>query len=255
LIPFVLSPIKPNQNNPVKWIDLTYARPEENLACDEALLDQCEEGLEGEVLRFWEPSNHFVVLGYSNRWKSEVDAPACAERRIPVLRRCSGGGTVLQGPGCLNYSLILKIEGDRTLGTITETNRHVLERNAAALGSLLPTRPLVQGHTDLTMGALKFSGNSQRRRRHFTLMHGTFLLRFDLDLIQKCLLMPSLQPDYRRGRPHGQFIMNLGLDPRDVKNALKNEWKATKTLSAGPDARVEALAKTVYATEAWNRKF
>ena len=106
----------------MKWIDLTYPSPEENLACDEALLDLCEEGAEGEILRFWEPSAYFVVLGYSNRWTTEVDSPACAKLGIPIFRRCSGGGTVLQGPGCLNYSLILKIEGDRTLATITGTN-------------------------------------------------------------------------------------------------------------------------------------
>ena len=47
----------------MKWIDLTYDSPAENLACDEALLDHCEEGGEGEILRFWEPSAFFVVLG------------------------------------------------------------------------------------------------------------------------------------------------------------------------------------------------
>ncbi len=239
----------------MKWIDHTYARPEENLACDEVLLDQCEEGLEGEVLRFWEPANPFVVLGYSNQWKTEVDAPACAARAIPVLRRCSGGGTILQGPGCLNYSLILKIEGDRTLSSVTETNRFVMERNASALGSLLPARPLVQGHTDLTVGPLKFSGNSQRRRRHFTLMHGTFLLRFDLSLVEKCLPMPSMEPQYRGHRPHGAFLTNLNLDAADVKNALKNEWKANGGPATAPDARIRALADSVYATDSWNRKF
>lgn len=239
----------------MKWIDHTYARPEDNLACDEALLDQCEEGLEGEVLRFWEPTDPFVVLGYSNRWKSEVDVPACAELGIPVLRRCSGGGTVLQGPGCLNYSLILKIEGDRTLSSITETNRYILERNAAAIGSLLPSPPLVLGHTDLTVGALKFSGNSQRRRKHFTLMHGTFLLRFDLSLVEKCLPMPSLEPDYRRHRPHAAFITNLDLTSADVKNALRIEWKAEGRLSSPPDERVRQLSAKIYKTDEWNRKF
>jgi len=239
----------------MKWIDHTYARPEENLACDEVLLDQCEEGLEGEVLRFWEPADPFVVLGYSNRWSSEVDVPACAARGIPVLRRCSGGGTILQGPGCLNYSLILKIERDRTLSSITETNRYVMERNAAALGTVLPARPLVQGHTDLTVGPLKFSGNSQRRRKHFTLMHGTFLLRFDLSLVEKCLPMPSLEPEYRGHRPHGAFITNLTLGADVVKNALKNEWKALDGPAALPHERVARLADDVYATDDWNRKF
>ena len=239
----------------MKWIDLTYASPAENLACDEVLLDFCEENGTDEILRFWEPMDHFVALGYSNRWNSEVNIPACAARGIPVLRRCSGGGTVLQGPGCLNYSLILKIEGDRTLASITETNRMVLEKNAAALSPLLPERPQVQGHTDLTLGPRKFSGNAQRRRRHFTLMHGTFLVGFDLALLEKCLPMPSLQPDYRRNRPHRDFVMNLDVKAAEIKSALKIEWKATRPLESLPQARVTSLAQSVYMTDAWNRKF
>ena len=92
----------------MKCLDLTLRTPAENLACDEGLLDFCEGGCGHEILRFWEPQTHFVVLGHANRVATEVDREACERLGIPVLRRCSGGGTVLQGPGCLNYSLILK---------------------------------------------------------------------------------------------------------------------------------------------------
>ena len=96
----------------MKYLDLTLPTPEENLACDEALLDGCDDGDGPEVLRFWEPQKHFVVVGYSNRVESEVNVAACSELGIPILRRCSGGGTVLQGPGCLDYSLILRIDSN-----------------------------------------------------------------------------------------------------------------------------------------------
>src|SRR3989442_6260317 len=96
----------------VKYLDLTLPTHAENLACDEALLDWCDERDGPEVLRFWEPRQHFVVVGYGNRVEREVNVAACHELSIPVLRRCSGGGTVLQGPGCLDYSLILPIDSD-----------------------------------------------------------------------------------------------------------------------------------------------
>src|SRR6266404_876476 len=89
----------------MKYIDLTLGTPAENLACDEALLNMCEEGLEGEILRFWEPKETFVVVGYANQAAREANLEACRAGNVPVLRRCSGGGTVLQGLGCLNYSL------------------------------------------------------------------------------------------------------------------------------------------------------
>ena len=44
-------------------LNLTLPSPEENLACDEALLDACEEGARPETLRFWEPERHFSTTG------------------------------------------------------------------------------------------------------------------------------------------------------------------------------------------------
>src|ERR1041384_3554800 len=93
----------------MKLLDLTLPTPAENLACDEALLDACEGGAADEVLRFWESSTPFVVVGYGNKVAREVNVAACEARGIPILRRCSGGGTVVQGPGCLSYALVLRI--------------------------------------------------------------------------------------------------------------------------------------------------
>src|SRR4051794_13262168 len=105
-------------------LDLTYDSPAANLALDEALLDACEIG-GAEVLRFWESPKYFVVVGYSNKVDTEVNVSECRKRNVPVLRRCSGGGTVLQGPGCLNYSLILNFDTDPKLQTIPGANCHI----------------------------------------------------------------------------------------------------------------------------------
>src|SRR5258708_4722571 len=91
------------------FCDLTFPSPEENLACDEALLESAEAGPGFELLRVWEPAAYFVVVGYANKAAAEANLPFCKANDIPVLRRCTGGGTVLQGPGCINYSLILRI--------------------------------------------------------------------------------------------------------------------------------------------------
>src|SRR5947208_7670323 len=155
----------------MKLLDLTFPTPAENLACDEALLDWCDAGDGTEVLRFWEPQQHFVAVGYSNRVEREVNVEACRELGIPILRRCSGGGTVLQGPGCLNFSLILRIDSDPALQTVTGTNRFVMERNRAKLEPLLTrssrrkealtskseirnpkSEIAVRGHTDIVLG-------------------------------------------------------------------------------------------------------
>jgi len=254
--------------DPMTFLDLTFQTPAENLAGDEALLDWFEEHGGDGLLRFWEPANYFAVLGYGNQVATEVNVSACAVEGIPILRRCSGGGTVLQGPGCLNYSLVLKIEEHGPLANITAANRFIMEKNRRAIETegrrqKEECRIGIRGCTDLALepqspatGAhLKFSGNAQRRRKHFLLFHGTFLLQFDLALIDRFLRMPSKEPDYRKGRSHKDFLTNLDLPAEAVKRALHQEWGATAPLEVVPRDAIALLARDKYVTDGWNLRF
>ena len=242
-------------------LDLTLPAPAENLACDEALLDAAESGDGGEVLRFWESPDYFVVVGYANKVATEVNVGACEARRIPILRRCSGGGTVVQGPGCLNYALVLQITEAGPTRNISTANQFIMERNRDVLARLasdfrLPTSDIqVRGHTDLAVAGLKFSGNSQRRRKHFLLFHGSFLLSFKLALVTELLPMPSLQPDYRNHRAHGEFITNLNASSSAVKTALCRAWNTCAPLPAVPSAAIQKLVAEKYSKAEWNLKF
>ncbi len=237
-------------------LDLTLPTPAENLALEEFLLDSAETGASGEVLRFWESPTPFVVVGYANRITTEVNVAACAARNIPIYRRCSGGGTVVQGPGCLNYAVVLRITEEGPTRTIHTANQYVMERTRRAIASLnsqLATLNCsVRGHTDLALGELKFCGNAQRRRKHYLLFHGSLLLNFDLPLISELLNMPSLQPDYRNGRTHDKFVMNLGLPAADVKVALTAEWRAQAAVGPAPVVSGELVRK--YNSVDWNFK-
>jgi len=242
----------------MKLLDLSFQSPAENLACDEALLDYFEEHGGDGVLRFWEPRNYFVVVGYANEVAKEVDVPSCEADEIPILRRCSGGGTVLQGPGCLNYSLVAPIAGDGSLQNIRSANQFIMERNRAALKLKLrieSSKVEVAGHTDLVLDQAKFSGNAQRRKKHFLLFHGTFLLNFNIPLIEKYLRMPSKQPGYRQNRSHEDFLMNLNLPAVEVKGALCNAWGVTQPLNVIPRDAIALLARDKYVTKEWNFKF
>lgn len=253
----------------VKLLDLTLPTPAENLACDEALLDWCDEN-GGEALRFWEPAQHFVVVGYANKIAAEANQAACAENGIGIYRRCSGGGTVLQGPGCLNYALVLQISQDGPLGSITGTNQFVMERNRQAVeraasrppemtesAGIIPP-PLhvkIRGHTDLAVGDRKFSGNAQRRKRRALLFHGTLLWNFELALIAQFLNLPTLQPCYRQGRSHLEFLMNLPVASSRLKISLQRAWGAGEELLPFSEATIRKLVSEKYGNFAWNGKF
>ncbi len=237
-------------------LDLNPAPPAENLAADEAVLDWCEAGNGEDTLLFWEPRETFVVVGYANKVATEVNVAACETQGVPIFRRCSGGGTVVQMRGGLNYSLILRIGETGPTRSITAANQFIMEKNRAAIASLLPAAEVsVRGHTDLCIGEKKFAGNSQRRRKNFLLFHGTLLLNCELSLIGELLRMPSLQPDYRARRPHSDFVTNLQLPAAQVKAALAREWQAETDLKNLPHAEISRLAREKYSTREWNFRF
>ncbi len=247
----------------MKLLDLPFSSPAENLAADEALLDWCESGDGEETLLFWEPRETFVVVGYANKIATEVNVAACEQKNVPIFRRCSGGGTVVQMAGGLNYSLILRIEENDATRSITSANKFIMEKNAEAIETLLPKlktqnsklKISVRGHTDLCLGDLKFAGNSQRRRKNFLLFHGTLLLNCDLSLVSELLQMPSLEPDYRANRSHEEFVTNLNLPAQKVKAALAKIWNANEDLKNPPLENISKLALEKYSTREWNFKF
>jgi lipoate-protein ligase A len=239
----------------VKYCDLTLATPEKNLACDEALLDLADDGSGSEVLRFWEPDRYFVVLGYANRAATEANLEFCQRQGIPVLRRCTGGGTVLQGPGCLNYSLVLRIAESGPLHSISTTNGHILERHRAALAPLLAGAVKRQGQSDLASRGLKFCGNAQRRKKRFLLFHGSLLLDLDMALVEQALPLPSKEPSYRGGRSHADFLLNLRMRPADLKMALRRAWNADEPSDDIPHDRIGTLIREKYGLADWNLKF
>ena len=236
---------------------LPPSSPAELLAWDDALLEATEAGWP-ETLWFWEAASPFVVIGYGQEIAREVDEAACVQRQVPILRRCSGGGTVAQGPGCLNYGLTLKIEETGPLSTITGANRWIMERNRRALATLLGDGVHVRGHTDLALvgphGERKFSGNAQRRKRQALLFHGTILCQFDLSLIAELLRFPSAQPDYRESRKHLDFVANTGLAASTVMKALCEEWHAVESLTHLPTTEMRQALADRYGRPEWHHR-
>ena len=231
--------------------------PAELLATEEALLEYGEE-VGGAFLGFWEARNYFVVVGYGKQVAAEVYEEECGRLNIPILRRASGGGTVLQGPGCLNYTLVLPIDAAEELGSITSTNVYIMQRTHATIAALVNGDVRVQGYTDLTWNGLKFSGNAQRRKRRCLLFHGSFLLNFDLELISRTLKSPAQQPEYRKQRPHSEFITNLKVERSRVEGALREVWNVTERtpakVIAEVRARAAALVESKYSRDEWNRR-
>lgn len=250
----------------MQLLALSLPTAAENLALDEALLEQAEAslGTAQSLLRLWESPEPAVVLGRSGKVAEEVDQAACANAGVAILRRASGGGTVAIGPGCLQYSVVLKTAEFPAAASIAGAHAFVLERVAQAVAAALVARrggltPAVAsaavqraGDSDLLWNSRKFSGNSLRIKRHCVLYHGTLLYDYPLARVSALLREPARQPEYRGRKPHGEFIANLPVSAADLRSALIQVWNAFSPAADWPREQVARLTAEKYRSDAWN---
>ena len=237
----------------MKFLDLTLDSAAENLALDEGLLLEAEAGRFGEVLRIWEGSKPAVVLGSGCKSTEDVKEAACVRDGVPVLRRSSGGGTVLLGTGCLLYSLVLAYDRADELREIHSSYSFILGEIVRALRDRVAGIETV-GISDLAVRGLKCSGNAQQRKRHHLLHHGTLLYAFPLDRVEEYLHLPERQPDYRQGRGHEAFLCNLPMSRGTLIECLRNIWEADQVIDIWPVEVVEQLVLEKYSSPAWVRR-
>jgi lipoate-protein ligase A len=234
-------------------LDLTLPSLAENIALDEALLLTAESGHGGEVMRFWEWPAPAVVLGAGGRLADDVAESACSADGVPILRRSSGGGTVLLGRGCLLYTLILAYEREPALTDIRRSYHLLLGRIGQALAE--GNGPIEQaGISDLVFAGRKFSGTAQQRKRSFLLHHGTLLYDMDLSLISRYLHEPPRQPEYRGGRSHLAFVGNLPLHHDEIKERMRRVWCAVASGAAWSAEEVSRLIADKYDNPQWTRR-
>jgi lipoate-protein ligase A len=192
---------------------------EQHLEEDWHLFLAVEAGSFDYLFRTWESSRPAVVLGRNNLPGDHINLEACDRDGIPVLRRCSGGGAVVVGPGCLNYALAISLVSRPGIADVAASFRIILGRIVKAID--VPGVAL-EGDGDLAIGGRKVSGTAQRRGRRALLHHGTLLYDFDAALASRYLREPRRQPDYRQRRSHADFLGNLPVAADALRRSLSH---------------------------------
>ena len=234
-------------------LDLTLPDIAGNLALDEAVLLAAEAGAGGEVLRVWENPAYAVVVGAGGSVAIDVNVAACAADGVPVARRASGGGTVVVGPGCLCFAVVLRTDRAPGLETVRGSAQYVMGRVLDAVRPFAPAAA-VEDVSDLAVGRRKFSGSAQQRKRRHFLHHGTLLCDFDLGRVPRYLNPPERQPAYRLNRPHGDFVTALPADTATVKRLLVEAWQPEGEYAPVPLAAVAGLVTEKYGRDEWVRR-
>jgi lipoate-protein ligase A len=225
------------------------------LAYDEVLLDEAEAGRTGACLRFWESPARFAVVGVGQVLANEANETNCEADGVPILRRCTAGGCVLQGPGSLNYTLVFPIAAHPEIRTLHGSYEYILGRLSEAFRwRNCDVRP--RGICDLAIDGRKISGNAQRRRRNAILHHGTLIYAPDYDGMDRYLREPEDRPEYRGKRSHREFVGALPFTPEDLRSIVLDafpDFAKTSGSSVTEDefAEVQARARDKYASREW----
>lgn len=185
--------------------DLDLRDPATNIALEEAIARRVSTGAAPPTVRFWRNGNS-AVLGRSQRVESELVLFQCRETGVPIIRRPTGGGTVLHHPDNLNYSIYLPEAGP---GTVEEESIRLSQPISFALTQLgVETRVRSNG---LFVGDDKLGGTAQSRRWGL-LHHGTLLLKGARIMDSMEDFLRAQRKDYREVSP------NLPSKPASVVN-------------------------------------
>jgi lipoate-protein ligase A len=229
----------------------------ENLALDEALLIEADAGRGRSVVRLWEPREYVVVLGASCPLAGDVFPEACRADGVPILRRSSGGGTVVVGPGVLCVTVILPEQHAQGLTRVDLAQGYVLEAIAAAVRGA-GASVSVLGRGDLVIGDRKCAGSAQRRLKSWFMVHCSILFDFAIERVERYLRMPRREPAYRAGRSHGDFLINLALPRQILADTIRGAFSpgtGVATESFAPPPLVESLLAERFSNRQWIERF
>lgn len=247
-----------------KWrlLDLSFGDPYLNMAVEEAVLRAVGAGEAPPTLRLWQ-NEDAVVIGYSQRIAEEVDLEACRRRGTAVVRRISGGGTVYQDRGNLNYSLFAPLSDWRVSADVRESFEFLCRgflKGLEILGLQGEFRPI----NDITVGGCKLSGTAQARRWGAVLHHGTLMIDVDIGVMEEVL---RIHPDYLASKGAAcvadwvTTMAQLGKDcgPAEVKAALVAGFEYALEVRFVPgiltekeEQESERLSREQYCRPEWN---
>lgn len=234
----------------IKVIETGYNTAPWNMAVDEVLMNGVNDV---PVLRLygWKPPA--VSIGYFQRIDEEIDIKKCSQLGIDVIRRLTGGGSVLHDSE-LTYSFVTR----KYPQGIMESYKMICDAIVISINKLgfnAKFFPL----NDIILNDKKVSGNAQTRKKGVLLQHGTILLNVDVEKMFSVLKVPSEKIRDKMITSIKERTIGLNKTFDEVSYALKsgfgekfNARLVSASITKKEEMDIENLARKKYATDEWN---
>jgi len=159
------------------WTD-----PHKNVLLEEAILNLTEEGTSPWTLRLWVNGRSVIIGAYQGL--EDVRTEFCLRKRIPVLRRVTGGGTVYHDHGNLNWSLFVP---RRLVGSDVQAIYRTLSNPMVNALKTLGIDAKFSPPNSVRVGGFKVSGMAAYVKKRVVLCHGTLLVNADLGCMTRAI--------------------------------------------------------------------
>ncbi len=182
---------------PLHWVELDSYPIYQQLQLEEALLRTNEASY--CIINKGSPPS--IVMGISGKASELVDEIAAKKKKVPLIRRYSGGGCVVVDQNTLFISFI--VGKDHYFDSFYPEAIHRWAENIYLRAWQIPGFSLREN--DYVIHEKKCGGNAQYLKKDRFVHHTTFLLQFDPNLMS-LLLHPAKEPSYRQKRDHLTFL-------------------------------------------------
>ncbi|WP_087035271.1 lipoate--protein ligase family protein [Thermococcus litoralis] len=246
----------------MRFIPLIVARPEVQMAIDEAIMRaRIEEKVEDTVrLYVFKPSS--ITIGRFQSVEHDVNLDKCRELNIPVVRRITGGGSVFHDQyGEITYSVIIGEDFHESLKNIERSYRFLAAPLVRALEELGISSGF-SGLNDIVANGKKISGSAQTRRKGIILQHGTFMYATRLEVLASVLKVSRKKLQDKGVSSIWERVTTLEregikLSRDEVYELLKSKFFEEFPLEEGEltDYELELAEKLIeerYGNEKWN---
>ncbi|WZZ74309.1 hypothetical protein YC2023_085679 [Brassica napus] len=147
-----------------------------------------------------------IVMGMSGKPSQLLEVGPVIKDRIPVIKRFTGGGTVIVDKSTLFVSLICNKDD---VPSVQPYPRSVMAWSGSLYGEVFEG---VDGfhlrENDYVFGDRKFGGNAQSIIRNRWIHHTSFLWDYNVRNMAY-LKLPSKVPQYRLERDHTEFVCRM----------------------------------------------
>jgi lipoate-protein ligase A len=154
----------------------------------------------------WIPENTFIVLGASNNPETSVIEENVIVDNIIVYKRKSGGQAVVLTPKVIVISkLFVNSENLQPKTVFKEVNSIII----SVLENMGVENLSQEGISDIAISGKKILGSSIYRNKDKLLYHAVINHSEPVSTFERYLKHPQKEPDYRKGRRHGEFVTSL----------------------------------------------